>query len=96
MSLLTNNHFNKKIRKSSVPYKRRRSQLKSKNLSSNAKKEEREGPTYQTGIGLNLDLSDSNTLLAQLPTLIKNITTCQVKEYEKLVSPLQPGQPLHK
>ena len=77
-----------KIRKSSVPYKRRRSQLKSKNLSSNAKKEEREGPTYQTGIGLNLDLSDSNTLLAQLSTLIKNLTTCQVKEYEKLVPPV--------
>ena len=77
-----------KIRKSLVPYKRRRSQLKSKNLSSNAKKEEREGPTYQTGIGLNLDLSDSNTLYAQLSTLIKNLTTCQVKEYEKLVPPV--------
>ena len=42
-----------KKRKSSISYKKRRSQLKGKKLASNAKKEGKEGTTYQTGIGLN-------------------------------------------
>ena len=56
-------------------------------MSSNAKKEEKEGTTYQTGIGLNLDLTKSDSLLAELPTLIRNLTTSQLTEYEKLVPP---------
>ena len=76
-----------KIRKSSICYKKRRSQLKGKTLSSNAKKEEKEGTTYQTGIGHNLDLTKSDSLLAELPTLIRNLTTSQLTEYEKLVPP---------
>ena len=85
-----------KIRKSSIGYKNRRSQLKNKNLSSNAKKEEKEGTTYQTGIGLNLNLTDSDSLLAELPTLIRNLTTSQLTEYEKLVPPFttRPTHPI--
>ena len=76
-----------KIRKSSISSKKRRSQLKNKNLSSNAKKEEKEGTTYQTGIGLNLDITHSNGLLAELSTLIRSLTTSQLTEFEKLVLP---------
>ena len=85
-----------KIRMSSIGYKKRRSQLKNKNLSSNAKKEEKEGTTYQTGIGLNLNLTDSDSLLAELPTLITNLTTSQLTEYEKLVPPFttRPTHPI--
>lgn len=83
-----------KKRKSSISYKKRRSQLKNKNLSSNAKKEEKEGTTYKTGIGLNLDLTHSNSLLAEISTLIRNLTTSQLTEYEKLVPPFT-SRPTH-
>ena len=81
-----------KKRKSTISYKKRRSKLKNKNLSSNAKKEEKEGTTSQTGIGLNLDLTQTNGLLAELSTL----TTSQLTEYEKLVPPFasRPTHPL--
>ena len=83
-------------KKSSISYKKRRSQLKNKNLSSNAKKEEKEGTTYQTGIELNLDLTHTNGLLAELSTLIGNLTTSQLTEYEELVPPFtsRPTHPL--
>ncbi|XP_068756051.1 uncharacterized protein [Montipora capricornis] len=83
-----------KIRKSSIGYKKRRSQLRNKNLSSNAKKEEKEGTTYQTGIGLNLDPTQSTSCLADLSTIMKNVTRSQLEEYEKLVPPYTP-RPTH-
>lgn len=46
-----------KIRKSTVDFKRRRSQLNSQKCSQAARKEAREGKTYETGIGLNLELT---------------------------------------
>ena len=76
-----------KKRKSSISYKKRWSQLKGKKLASNTKKEGKEGTTYQTGIGLNLDPTNSDKLLAELSTLIRNLTTSQLPEYEKLVPP---------
>ena len=58
-------------------------------MASDAKKEEKEGTTYQTGIGLNLDPTNiySDKLLAELSTLIRILTTSQLPEYEKLVPP---------
>ena len=81
-----------KIRKSSIGFKKRRSQLRNKKLSSNAKKEEKEGTTYQTGIGLNLDPTRSTSCLADLSTIARNInvTRSQLEEYEKLVPPFTP------
>ena len=46
-----------KIRKSTVNFKCRRSQLNSQKCSQTARKEAREGKTYETGIGLNLESS---------------------------------------
>ena len=63
-----------KIRKSTVDFKRRRAQLNSQKCSQTARKEAREGKTYETGIGLNLDL-----------TSIMSITECQARV---LVMPL--------
>ena len=80
--------------KSLISYKKRRFQLKNKTLSSKAKKEEKEGTTYQTGIGLNLDITHSNGLLAELSTLIRSLTTSQLTEYEKLVPPFT-SRPTH-
>ena len=63
-------------------------------MSSNAKKEDEEGPIYQTGIGLNLNLTENNNLLTELPALIKSLTTSQLTEYEKLVPPFT-SRPTH-
>ena len=68
--------------------------MKNKKLSSKAKKEEKEGTTYQTGIGLNFDITHSNGLLAELSTLIRSLTTSQLTEYEKLVPPFT-SRPTH-
>ncbi|XP_068700225.1 uncharacterized protein [Montipora foliosa] len=59
-----------KIRKSTVDFKRRRSQLNSQKCSQTARKEAREGKTYETGIGLNLEL----TSIVSSP-----ITDCQAR-----------------
>ena len=48
-----------KIQKSTVEFKRRRSQLNSQKCSQTSRKEAQEGKTYETGIGLNLDLTSS-------------------------------------
>ncbi|XP_068730634.1 uncharacterized protein [Montipora capricornis] len=82
-----------KIRKSSIGYKKRWSQLRNKNLSSNAKKEEKEGTT-QTGIGLNLDPTQSTGCLADLSTITRSVTRSQLEECEKLVPPFTP-RPTH-
>ena len=46
-----------KVRKSSIDYKRRRANLYRRKINSNARKEAKEGTTYKTGVGLNLDPS---------------------------------------
>ena len=52
------NHVQKdKLRKSSLAYKRGRANARRQNSAQTAKKEAKEGKTYETGIGLNLDLS---------------------------------------
>ena len=45
------------VRNSKKEFKVRRHQLQTQRLSKNTKREAKEGQTYQTGIGLNLDTS---------------------------------------
>ena len=45
------------VGKSKKEFKLRRHQLQTKRLSKTKKQEDKEGQTYQTGIGLNLDTS---------------------------------------
>ena len=54
---MTSKVLQDKIRKSNANFKRRRSQLNSQKCSQRARKETREGKTYETGIGLNLQLT---------------------------------------
>ena len=73
-----------KIRKSTVDFKRRRSQLNSPKCSQTARKEAREGKTYETGIGLNLELtsimsSPTTDCLARVMAMPPN----QFKEIEE-------------
>lgn len=44
-----------KLRKTSLDFKRRRAQLHNKKLKIDGNKEAKEGATYQSNIGLNLD-----------------------------------------
>ena len=71
------NHVQKdKLRKSSLAYKRGRANARRQNSAQTAKKEAKEGKTYETGIGLNLDLSI--------------LPASTMKEIETIVSPYTP------
>ncbi|KAJ7386144.1 hypothetical protein OS493_012490 [Desmophyllum pertusum] len=50
-----------KIRKSTLAFKRRRANAHRQNCAQTAKKEAQEGKTYESGIGLNLDLNTTVT-----------------------------------
>ena len=83
-----------KVRKSSIDYKRRRANLYRRKINSNARKEAKEGTTYKTGVGLNLDPSCQNTP-TNLLKLTEDVTHSMLEEYEKLVPPFvkRPIQP---
>ena len=83
-----------KVRKSSIDYKRRRTNLYRRKINSNARKEAKEGTTYKTGVGLNLDPSCQNTP-TNLLKLTEDVTHSMLEEYEKLVPPFvkRPIQP---
>ena len=72
-----------KARKSTKTFKIRRHQLQAERLLSNNKIEAKEGKTYETGIGLNLNVENSPATAAtiQLP----NATHKQLEEFEKSV-----------
>ena len=77
-----------KQRKSTVAFKRRRSQLNKHKISETSKKEAKEGTMYESGIGLNLNSSatamDSQLSLTELYAI--NATTKQQQEqYENAV-----------
>lgn len=71
---MTNQVNNDKIRKSSLDFKRGRANGHRQNCSQTARKEAREGKTYETGIGLNLDLNRTST-----------VTSSTLKEIESIV-----------
>lgn len=79
---MTTKVLHDKIRKSTVDFKHRRSQLNSQKCSQTARKEAQEGKAYETGIGLNFDLTSimSSTttycqacVMAMLPNQLKDI-----------------------
>ena len=87
---MTNKVLQDKIRKSTVDFKRRSAQLSSQKCSQPARKEAREGKTYETGIGLNLDFSSvmSSIIECQASALAKSLS--QFKEIEDSVPTFTP------
>lgn len=80
-----------KQRKSTVAFKRRRSQLNKHKITETSKKEAKEGTMYESGIGLNLnssatamDLNNSELSLTELYA-INAITKQQQEQYENAV-----------
>ncbi|KAJ7336009.1 hypothetical protein OS493_013379 [Desmophyllum pertusum] len=70
-----------KIRKSSISFKKRRSQLHRNKLNSKTRSEAREGTTYETNVGLNLD-DDS---IVELLKSTNNLPKSKFQEYETMV-----------
>ena len=66
---MTNQVNKDKIRKSFLDFKRGRANSHRQNCSQTARKEAREGKTYETGIGLNLDLNRISTVTSSTYTL---------------------------
>ena len=83
-----------KIRKSSTQFKKRRSQLHRDKSSSNNRNEAREDVTYQTSVGLNLDI-EADDVVIQLLQSTSSMPEPKFLEYEKMVSPFKkrPIQP---
>ena len=83
-----------KVRKSSIAFKRRRSQLHLNKLSSNTRSEVREGTTYETNVGLNLDTKKNDSII-ELLKLTEDLPNAKFQEYEKMVPTFikRPKQP---
>ena len=86
-----------KIRKSTKEFKRRRAQIHSQNCSQTARRESKEGKTYETGIGLNLDqtCSTTSTSLADVQARALAMPLNQFKVIENSVPQYTP-RPLAK
>ena len=74
-------YSNDKKRKSSISFKKRRSQLHRNKLNSKSRSEAREGTTYETNVGLNLDSNSTVELLKSTNNLPKST----FEEYERMV-----------
>ena len=78
-----------KCRKSSVEFKRRRSQLNKLKISDATRKEAKEGSTYESNIGLNLNSSETQRELSATLTIAElcafDITKTEQEKYENAV-----------
>ena len=82
---MTSQVLKDKIRKSSLTFKRGRANAHRQNCKQTARKEATEGKTYETGIGLNLDLN----------IMSSSVTTSTLKDIESIV-PQYTARPLLK
>ena len=76
-----------KLRKTSLDFKRRRAQLHNKKLKIDGNKEAKEGATYQSNIGLNLDPNISTQVANEIDVNIK-ITKEELQQIEKFLPEL--------
>ena len=80
-----------KSRKSTVDFKRKRSQMKSRTIASTLHKEAKEGITYETSVGLNLDpKANVNTTLTPSSSMkinLQRVPDNVFREIENLVPP---------
>lgn len=76
-----------KERKSTLDVKRRRSQLQKNKVNLDIRKQSREGATYRSNIGLNLDISKSSEITASFYLANNTISNEQLKKIETLIPP---------
>lgn len=76
-----------KLRKSNLDFKRRRAQLHNNKLKTDGNKEAKEGPMYQSNIGLNLDPNKTDKVANEIDVNIK-ITKEELQQFEKFLPEL--------
>ena len=76
-----------KLRKSNLDFKRRRAQLHNNKLKSDGNKEAKDGPMYQSNIGLNLDPNKTDKVANEIDVNIK-ITKEELQHFEKFLPEL--------
>lgn len=79
-----------KIRKCNTNFKRRRSQLHSQNCSQTARKESKEGKTYETGIAINLEPTSLAINFSSIPAEIQATVQAMSQEIENSVPKFTP------
>ena len=79
---------NNKLRKNSINFKRRRAQLHKQKLNLDGKKQAKEGNTYQSGIGLNLDPNNSSKLIQEFDIINMKISSEELKNFETCIPEL--------
>ena len=77
-----------KLRKSSINFKRRRAQLHKQKLNLDGKKQAKEGNTYQSGIGLNLDPNNSTKMIQEFDIISLKISSKELKNFETCIPEL--------
>ena len=85
--------LNDRNRKSTKSFKYRRNQLHNQKTSQTFRKEAKEGKTYETSVGLNLDThvnQPSPTAYPEIEHILENISPNELQEYEKMVPPYAP------
>ena len=90
--LMDKKSLNDRNRKSAKSFKYRRNQLHNKKTSQTLRKEAKEGKTYETSVGLNLDTlvhQPSPTAYPEIEHFLKNISQNElhIQGYEKMVPP---------
>ena len=76
-----------KLRKSNLDFKRRRAQLHNNKLKTDGNKEAKEGPMYQSNIGLDLDPNKTDKVANEIDVNIK-ITKEELQHFEKFLPEL--------
>ena len=73
-------------------FKYRRNQLHNQKTSQTLRKEAKEGKTYETSVGLNLDMNATqpSPTAFDIEHISDNISPNELREYEKLVPPYAP------
>ena len=77
-----------KIRKSLILFRKRRSQPHRDKLSANSRSKGREGTTYQTSVGLNLDITANDSIIRLLQSTL-SVPKPKFLEYERMVPPFK-------
>jgi hypothetical protein len=76
------------VRKKTIEFKRRRNQLHSRRLSRNNKKEQQEGKTYESNVGLTLDKTSTLPSTSEAPDVfdLSSVSDKTFITYENTVS----------
>ena len=96
---MDNKSSSDRSRKSTKNFKYRRNQLRGQKSMQTVRKEAKEGTTYATAVGLNLDTRHVNqptpAAHTRIEHLLENISENEFHEYEKMVPPYsaQPDPP---